>query len=240
MGEQTWTRRVARRLEEAFEHFRPWAILALLLLAAAIVAGIATRKSSPGSSGTAYGIYIALLGATLLAVLWYSFETRRLVHIQRDAAELADHPWLHVAGWPAPSVLRPDAVLPFGAVLADLPISNVGHTPALLRDVSVEYERLPDSSECEVIPAGDVNPRVLVPGERVAIRLIEVRLKEQTLPRLLVNVSVKYRTIHGGSGRVMLRFRFADGVWKSRDTDYECTLSSGARLPGARLAEARH
>jgi hypothetical protein len=182
---------------------------------------------------------MGLLGATLLAVLSYSLETRRLVRLQRDATEVSEHPWLHVAGWPAESALGPDEKNPFGATVADLPIGNAGRTPALIREITVQCERLPASTEYQVFPGGDANPRALAPGQRFVTRLVEVRFGAQVPPRLNVNAHITYRTIHGGSGRVTLRFRFADGVWKSRDTDYECTLLSGQRLPGVQEAETR-
>ncbi len=208
-----------------------WVALGLLVLVAALIAGIATHKASPGPSGWAAGISLFVLGATLLAVLWYSLETRRLVRTQRDAAEITDHPWLHVAGWPAEHPLDADAAIPFGGVEARLPIQNVGRTPALLRDISVWYDHQPDSKDCQVMHGGDANPRVLAPGQQFVTKVVEIRFGEPEPPTLYVEVSIRYQTIHGGTGRVVLRFRYADRIWKSRDTDYDCTLSSGLTLP---------
>lgn len=216
-----------RRLEATLEYFRTWVVLALVLVLAAVVAGIATTQASPGNSGWAAGIYMWLLGATLLAVLWYSLETRRLVRIQREVAEIQDHPWLKVRAWPHRRPLPRTVETPFGGTIAYLPILNVGRTPALFRSLTVEWERMEGSTEFEVILGTDLNPRVLAPGQDFVNRTIEIRYGAPTPPRLLVNVSIAYRTVHGASGRVMLRFRFADGTWKSRDTDYERILSSG-------------
>ena len=224
--------RAAQILEEALGRLSTWAILSAVILAAAITAGFTTHMSRFSTSAWAYGIYVAVLGFTLLAVLWYSLETRRLVRIQRDAAEIADHPWLHVAGWPTDLALRADDMRPFGGMLADLPVKNVGRTPALLRNILVQYEIPNNSDDSQVIPGGDANPRVLAPGQEVVTRIAEVQFGGPHGALLLfVTVSVTYYSVHGGTGRVTLRFRFQDGVWKSRETNYECTLSSGLRLP---------
>ena len=227
----TWNERAAQALEEAMGRLGTWVALGLLVLVAALIAGIGTHKASPGPSGLAAGISLFVLGATLLAVLWYSLETRRLVRTQRDAAEITDHPWLHVAGWPAEHPLDADAAIPFGGVEARLPIQNVGRTPALLRDISVRYDHQPDSKDCQVMRGSDANPRVLAPGQQFVTKVVEIRFGEPEPPTLYVEVSIRYQTIHGGTGRVVLRFRYADRIWKSRDTDYDCTLSSGLTLP---------
>ena len=72
----TWNERAAQALEEAMGRLGTWVALGLLVLVAALIAGIGTHKASPGPSGLAAGISLFVLGATLLAVLWYSLETR--------------------------------------------------------------------------------------------------------------------------------------------------------------------
>jgi hypothetical protein len=228
---QSWSERAARTLEQAMGHLGTWLVLGLLALAAAVIAGYATHRAGSSPSAWAAGITPFVLGATLLAVLWYSLETRRLVRAQRDAAEITDHPWLHVAGWPVERPLIEGSMGIFRGVEVHLPIQNVGHTPALLRDISVSYEKLAGSRDCEVIRGGDANARVLAPGQQFVTKVAEVRFGEAAPPTLYLDVSISYGTIHGGTGRLVLRFRYADRAWKSRDTDYACTLSSRVTLP---------
>src|SRR5258707_10545842 len=121
-----------------------------------------------------------------------------------------------------------------GGVLMQVPIENVGRTPALLRNVSVEYEHQRGAADCEIVRGGDANPRALAPGQQFVVTIIELRF-QRTLPppTVYVDVSISYQTIYGGMGLIVLRFRYGDFVWKSRETHYEGTLSSGLRLPRA-------
>src|SRR5215471_13966011 len=130
---KSWNDRAARMLDGALGHLGTWVFLVFVGVAAAIVAGLATHWARPSQSAWASGIYMGLLALTLLAILWYSFETRKLVRIQREASELESHPWLHVAGWPIPRQHDPLEEIA-------LPIQNVGRTPAQITKISVAYD----------------------------------------------------------------------------------------------------
>lgn len=196
-------------------------------LSAGVGAGVGVYVAP---SGMAAAISAGLLAATFVAILWYSWETHQLVHMQRDGTELAEHPWL-AAAWLRHGEIAVSDAAPFGGVRAGLPITNVGRTPAMLRQVTVSSPVLDRSSGWTVTLGGDKNPRTLVPGQHVIVTLAEVLFGGPTHPTLYVNVSIPYRTIHGGSGRARLRFRFANRSWKSGRTDYELTLASGQTFP---------
>jgi len=196
--------RAARTLEQSMGHLGTWVALALFILAASVIAGYATHRASPGPSAWAAGISPLVLGATLLAVLWYSLETRRLVRLQRDAAEITDHPWLHVAAWPSSEALVYDPATQLKGLVAHLPIQNVGRTPALLRDISVTHELEPGSGECHFATGGDLNPRALAPGQGFTATIGELHYRSQEPPIVYVDVSIGYQTIFGATGLVVL------------------------------------
>ena len=216
--------RVARMFDAALEHPRAWIVLVFVGVAAAIVAGLTTHWARPSQSAWAYGIYMGLLALTLLAILWYSFETRKLVRIQREASEIESHPWLHVAGWPIPRQHDPLEEIV-------LPIQNVGQTPAQITKISVAYDDGPlNLNDTLVNLGGDTDPRVLAPGQQFLATIMTILVGTQsTLLHLLV--TIEYRALQGGSGRVVVRLRYAERGWKSRRTEYAATLASGRVLP---------
>jgi len=228
--EPSWNDRAAKSLDKAMEYLGTWIVLGLVGLAAAVLAGFATDWARPSQSAWAVGVSQGLLALTLLAILWYSLETRRLVRQQRDAAEITDHPWLS-ALWVEVADVPPGDAVPFGGIQASLPIENRGRTPAMLRDVTVSSEGEGQPNEWTVTLGGDHDPRTLVPGEQVIVKIADVAYGDLRHPTLSIKVSIHYRTVHGGTGNLMLRYRLSDRIWKSRDTSYTCTLSSGAILP---------
>src|SRR5215471_12352918 len=140
---KSWNDRAARMLDGALGHLGTWVFLVFVGVAAAIVAGLATHWARPTQSAWASGIYMGLLALTLVAILWYSFETRKLVRMQREASEIESHPWLHVAGWPIARQLSIEERM-FSGDQSALPIKNVGRTPALLTRISVAHDGQPD------------------------------------------------------------------------------------------------
>ena len=216
--------RVARMFDAALEHPRTWIVLVFVGVAAAIVAGLTTHLARPSQSAWAYGIYMGLLALTLLAILWYSFETRKLVRMQREASELESHPWLHVAGWPIPRQHDPLEEIV-------LPIQNVGRTPAQITKISVAYDDGPQNlNDALVNLGGDTNPTVLAPGQQFLATIMTILVARQSTV-LHLSVTIDYRALQGGGGQVVVRLRYAEGGWKSRRTEYAVTLASSRVLP---------
>src|SRR5215467_3857755 len=230
---KSWNDRAARMLDGALGHLGTWIVLVFVGVAAAIVAGLATHWARPSQSAWASGIYMGLLALTLLAILWYSFETRNLVRIQREASEIESHPWLHVEGWPIPRKLSPEE-----AVKGDqfaLPIMNVGRTPALITKVSVAH-RGPQIDPLVKLE-GDANPRVLAPGQQFLATIVTFKGFGPPI-RAYLSVTIDYQALQGGGGRVVVWLRYAESTWKSRRTAYAASLASGRTLPAQRIDEA--
>jgi hypothetical protein len=78
---------------------------------------------------------------------------------------------------------------------------------------------------------GDSNPRALAPNQQFIVDMVEIQVGSDS-DQIYVDVAINYLTVLGGAGDILLRFRYSRGGWKSRETRYECALSSGLRLPG--------
>jgi hypothetical protein len=212
-----------------------WLILTAGLLFGSIAATATAARG--GSSAWVAGLQTGLLAATLVAAFWYALVTHRLLVSQRDASEIAEHPWLHVSAWPISEVLDPDQGRPLPIVAASLRLKNVGRAPALLQSVAVSQPPEADASTWKVSLKGDGNPRALAPGQGFVVDIADIQVGVGARP-VYIDVSIDYLTVHGGKGWILLRFRYAGGSWKSRQTRYDCTLSSGVRLPRQALADA--
>src|SRR5262249_4320739 len=229
---ESWNNWATRTFDRALRHPRTWLALVLACVAAALIAGVATHRAQTSPSAWAAGLTLGLLALTLLAILWYSFETRNLVRIQREASEIESHPWLHVEAWPIPRELSPEE-----AVKGDqfaLPIMNVGRTPALITKVSVAHRgRIDPWVKLE----GGANPRVLAPGQQFLATIVTLKAAGPSILAYL-SVVIDYRALQGGGGQVVVWLRYAEGGWKSRRTAYAATLASGRALPAPRIDEA--
>lgn len=230
---ESWNNWVTRTFDRALGHHGTWLALALVCIAAALIAGVATHRAQGTPSAWAAGLTLGLLALTLLAILWYSFETRNLVRIQREASEIESHPWLHVEAWPIPRKLSPEE-----AVKGDqfaLPIMNVGRTPALISKVSVAH-RGPQIDPLVKLE-GDANPRVLAPGQQFLATIVTFKGFGPPI-RAYLSVTIDYQALQGGGGRVVVWLRYAESTWKSRRTAYAASLASGRTLPAQRIDEA--
>jgi hypothetical protein len=89
-----------------------------------------------GSSAWTSGLGAGLIAATLVGIIWYSWETRRLVDSHESGAELDKDPGLFATTLKPEE--QPEGAYPFlfGGFRLWLPNQNVGRTPAL--DVRVE------------------------------------------------------------------------------------------------------
>lgn len=178
-------------------------IIAGLLLGG--VAGFATAAHG-GSSAWAAGLQTGLLGSTLVAAFWYALITHRLFVAQRDASEMAEQPWLQVSAWPGTDVIPAGPGRPYPVAAASLNIRNVGRTPALVQCVSVIQPNEPGAGAWPVTLQGDASPRALTEGQGFGVDIAQVEILDGDLP-VYVDVSVDYQTVHGGQGRLVLRFR---------------------------------
>jgi hypothetical protein len=181
----------------------------------------------PKSAGP---INTAVLTATFVAIFWYAIETQRLVKGQERAAEIGRHPWLEATN------LKPELIPPahgeasFGGYHMWLPITNVGHTPAM--DVEIEtMTTITDPSLDRALEASKKRVgQTLVPRD-VLHQEISRALLEGPQTTIEVKARVAYRTIDGGRGRLDVGFRYtAEKGWRNLPTRYEAWLSDGTHL----------
>ena len=130
----------------------------------------ASAASDPGARVSA-----ALVAATLVAILWYTLETRRARISQDDAnatallaEELRTHPWLEATGL-KPEIRRPEREGKPPDLVLYLPVINRGMAPA--RDMrfggggTVTYVNDAEHDYLEPIAAGF--DKVVVPIEHM-------------------------------------------------------------------------
>jgi hypothetical protein len=172
-----------------------------------------------------------VLTATFVAILWTTLETRRLVDGQERAAELARHPWLEATNLRPKDIAPRSGDAPFGGYHIWLPITNVGHTPAI--DLEIDWTLLIEDPEIDE-PARTQDQRVgqtLVPRD-VLHQEIGRAVLNGPHTTILADVTIRYRTIDGGRGHLDVAFRFtAETGWRNLPTRYRTQLSDGTALP---------
>jgi hypothetical protein len=213
-------------------HTEPGRTWFALIVVAGIVIGTGAGVLAD-SNRWATGTQVGLLAATLVAAYWYASVTQRLLNAQGDAVEISEHPWLQVPGWPTPTTIDDPGPL---RVDNSIELLNVGRSPALIQRVTATQPQEPNASPWKVDLKGDSNPRVLAPGQGYPIQVATIHVgpgSSETNP-VYLDVRIDYRTIHGGTGLVILRCRYSvAGGWKSRETRYQVVLSSKRQLPAA-------
>lgn len=175
-------------------------------------------------------INTAVLTATFVAIFWYAIETRRLVQGQERAAEIGRHPWLEATN------LKPEPIPPtngeasFGGYHIWLPITNVGHTPAV--DLEIETTTtVTDPGLDQALEASEKRVgQTLVPRDVLHQEIARAFL-EGPQTTIEVKARIAYRTVDGGRGRLDVGFRYtAEKGWRNLPTRYETWLSDGTHL----------
>ena len=204
---------------------RRW--IALVLVGAAVTIGVGAISPSIGSA-----IGAGMLTATFVAILWYTFETRRLVDVQERAGEFDRHPWLKATDL-APTEIAPgaDQGSPFGGSHIWLPITNMGRTPALDLVVSTKL-KVSDPDNRKQLEAGERSEgQTLVPGDVLHIEIGRV-LFDGPKTEIEIAVTVEYRVSDGGRGQVNVGFRYTSAKgWRNLPTRYQFWLSDGSQFP---------
>jgi len=178
-------------------------------------------------------INTAVVMATFLAVLWYAIETRRLVVGQERASELDRHPWLEATNLKPERIAPPSEGTPLGGFHVWLPITNVGHTPA----IDLEIDALTTVADV------DIGRTVEAREKRVGQTLVPRDVLHQEISRVFlegpnttirVDVRIMYRTIDGGRADLSVGFLYTAGKgWRNLPTQYLFWLADGSHFPSA-------
>src|SRR5262245_158055 len=183
----------------------------LWILAIVVAAAVAFSAGDPGAR-----VNGGLVAATLMAILWYTFETRRM-RISQDeakaAAQLADelrsHPWLEATTL-KPQIKTFDQEGKPSELELYLPAINRGVTPAkdmLFATMWTEtYPRDPDL-RVDTSAGQEQSVRVfLAPSDTAHFGLGGLPLLDRDAD-VAAWTRISYRTLAGGSGIVEQRFR---------------------------------
>lgn len=184
-----------------------------------------------GVFGLIAGLNAGLLAATFVAILWYSWETRKLLDSQLHSGELVRHPWLSA------TALRVEKGTPefqeFARCHLQLPIDNHGQTPAYITEIEATGQLSAESEGCRFTPRErPVRNQVIVPGDSLDLRLGTLStIRPPFRYTVITEARIAYDTADGGSGVLTVGFRYADdGEWTNLDTTYSFTLSSGSKF----------
>ncbi len=207
---------------------RAWLFIAVAVgMAFGLIAGLGVALAAPRVSAWATGINAGLLAATFVAILWYSWETRKLLDSQSHSAEIARHPWLSATALKIVQVNASDGEFPRFELR--LSIDNHGQTPAYIREIAVSGQLFVDSTGCRFAPRErPVRNQVIAPADFLDLHLGTLSL---LIPPFRYTVEsraeIAYATGDGGRGVLTVGFRYADGEWINLDTTYRFTLSNG-------------
>lgn len=176
-------------------------------------------------------VITAVLTATFVAIFWYAIETRRLVEGQERAAELDRHPWLEATNLKPEQIPPGDGEAAFGGYHIWLPITNVGHTPAVDLEITTHIT-VTDRDVERALEAGEKRVgQTLVPRDVLHQEIGTVFL-EGPYTTIRVNVRIVYRTIDGGRAELEIGFVYtAEKGWRNLPTRYQFWLSDGSHFP---------
>ena len=186
--------------------------------------------------GTA--LSVGLLAATLMAILWYTIETRSLRLQQQWDSEIHNHPWLKGSDL---DVNQDEPTARFMGIVASetiyLPVKNVGTTPAYALHINVQWEmkgQSPSRQERQV-----VSGLSLAPGDTCHARLCDLEFLDPG-DRATIDLEIEYRSFMGGGGRLKMNFYSHEKGWANGPTSpYEFWLSDGRQFPVATGTSAR-
>jgi hypothetical protein len=205
-------------------------------LAGIIIAGLVSGTGVYSlSTAWASATNAGLIAATLVGIVWYSWETSKLVEAQRRSIEIDKHPWLtatNLAPQDIPGGADPGL---FGGFRLFLPIRNVGETPAY--NVSVQASH---TTRVRATPdregQSEFRNQVIVPGDTLTVLLGEVFFNlPPSYTRIVdVLVSIRYEVFDRGRGEIQLNFQYMTAAgWGNGDTRYTIWLADGRRWPEA-------
>jgi len=175
---------------------------------------------------------LVVLTITGGAIIWYSWETRKLRIATEGAGketerarqetaiarEIELHPWLNG------SKLELDKQ-PGHDILIWLPIKNEGKTPAL--KVVFDSDFTIDGGSPVKMSYKNV---CLAPGDTMRCKIGRFKMDDQARTAR-ISVVVSYSTYVGGSGRMKHEFQYGRGDWWNDHGDYQIILSTGEAYP---------
>ena len=198
--------------------------LPLVLVAGfgALVFMLSWRVADELATALSHGI----VASTLVAVTWYTIETRGLRIQQQMDSEIRIHPWLRCSHLSVTHDMHEGGVI--GRSTIDLPITNVGLTPAQDLYIKVCWE-LKGGNPAQ--HTQQVGPISLAPSDTHHQKLCQIDFDTPD-DRVTIDVEVQYRSSMGGGGHLKMNFFSHEGGWANGPmAPYQFWLSDGRRFP---------
>lgn len=170
----------------------------------------------------------AALVSTLVALVWYTLETRGLRLQQEFDSEIRHHPWLKGTDLKIDRGEGDDIGL-FGRDIVYLPITNVGVTPAHNITITVRWDL---KDELSKNGSTAYKQLVLAPNDTYHLKLCELDY-EGPDDSAAISVEVSYHSFMGGGGSFKMSFVKSprEGWSNGPMTPYRFWLSDGRKFP---------
>ena len=175
----------------------------------------------------------AALVSTLVAVVWYTVETRALRLQQEFDNEIRNHPWLKGSN------LKVDKIDPVsgesggicGGDVIYLPVTNVGVTPAHDLFVNVRWDHkggLPSNGTKKY------ERIVLAPNDTCHLKLCELDYDDPD-DSAIIAVEISYKSFMGGGGSFEMKFiKEPDEGWANGPmSPYTFWTADGRKFPAS-------
>lgn len=199
-----------------------WWPLAIVIVVGVLEFLVALKVSSQ----TANLLLGAVGTATLVAIVWYSLETR-IIRLQHQwETEVRHHPWLKGSDLKIQRETEGGGL--FGRETLYLPITNVGTTPANDLQVGVTWQLQGEEPSNGTERVTEIS---LPPGDTSHVRLCRIDFQAPG-DRVTVDVDITYRSFSGGGGHLRMNFFSHEKGWANGPMPpYEFWLSDGRRFP---------
>jgi len=179
---------------------------------------------------------LPLLAGTLVAIVWYSWETRSLRIGQERDAEIRNHPWISIEDVRFRSDTEGAGLL--GSEHIALFVKNNGVTPA--HEILISGESSVDSGLHEdQIHFMDNSVGNLPPGNTREVDVATINLEEPG-QKIRLDFQIKYKSFRGGGGRIGVSCILSKENdlyrWRWHPLGpYEFWLSTGEKFPAESL-----
>jgi len=157
---------------------------------------------------------ISVLSATLIAVLWYSQETRLKRLQQEQDAELRHHPWISIERQKS-NRERSDRTLVTKERFPFM-VQNLGTTPAYNLKVTGNWHVTGNAGSDDFEGNIEHDLGTILPAMK---RSFEINIEWELVSRICVDFEVSYQSWQGGGGRFRYQYDFIQDENNSRENE---------------------
>jgi hypothetical protein len=214
----------------------PIVLLAFILVCPSLVIGAVECDNSinevlPRNAVDTYRtvevLTLLVLTITAIAIIWYSYETRKLriatENTRTDTlrtTEIEYHPWL------VGSDLKIDDDPHIFTPSIWLPVKNVGKTPAFIASIICEYYLWDD-----LITSETYRNQIVPPNDVLHFKIVSIKQTSGDPGADRISVAITYSTHLKGSGIIKHEFGRVASGWENLKSEYTIALSTGEKYP---------